>query len=435
MANMEDVKTAVGESNFVVLAANYSSNFDCFIDPKNALLRFVAHDLNLVFRQVGVKIESVATADQYVQLSDKTLWLLISRNMTIPVYVMKVGNEQDHTKLSWFLWPAMEIRQAAFDWFTQAAESISIEKIGKYFRCVNPAAIGDLLKKADGVTPEWYYKDKVIESQDKEVKRVAVSGETNEIGTGIPEDMVDELVEKVSICTRGTMKVILNALNHVILDWLIVKRKPVNLGFATIAPIPYRSNWKPALLRFYPNSASVFARRKQDVEPFAESIGLMYALLSRELLSINPTMNTCEWTIEITPGRMFNEASIEAEQQRISAKGPSHYSSYIAHEISKNRSVILELYRRYIEGSMRAFAKFSEVGGRDSQVLLPCSWGGQSHQRRLESATADLAIDRPVDWEKPKLTSLIEDTVRSLPALSDVRQQVAELRNTREDDE
>jgi hypothetical protein len=40
-----------------------------------------------------------------------------------------------------------------------------------------------------------------------------------------------------------------------------------------------------------------------------------------------------------------------------------------------------------------------------------------------------------VDWEKPSLRSLIEETIRELPPMSDVRQQVAELRIAGEDDE
>ncbi|MGW8182095.1 MAG: hypothetical protein ACWGQW_25480, partial [bacterium] len=289
------------------------------------------------------------------------------------------------------------------------------------------------MEKADGVTPEWYYKDKEVKSQSMDVKRVPSTKEVHEIGTGIPESFIEELVDKVSLCSPGTMKIILNALNQVVLEHLIVKRKPVNLGFATIAPLPYRENWMPALLKFFPNSAHVFNRNKCDVETFAESIGLTQAFLSRELLSINPEQNTCDWKLEITPGKSFIKASTEAEQHRIAAAGPNKYSDYIAYEISKHRAVILELYRRYIEGSMRAFAKFSEVAGRDSRALLPCTWAGQSHQARLQSASADLAISPPVDWEKPSLRSLIEETIRELPPMSDVRQQVAELRLAGED--
>ena len=370
----------------------------------------------------------------YVQLSDKTLWLLESRRHVLPVYVMKVALEDDQDDLSWFLWPAMDFREHAFKWFERAVKSICDSKNGKYWICKDPNKIPELMSKAEGVTPEFYYKDRDV-NQEEAVKRVkdATSEDLKLVG-GISENFIDEVVEKASIANTPTMKIILDAVVQTVMEWLVVKHRPVNLGFAVLQPLPYRANWKPALLRFFPQSGNVFSRSEYETEGFADSIGLMAAFLSRELLSIKKEFNTCEWTIEIVPTKLWWDATNQAEETRISQLGPRKYSDYIANEISKARKSILAVYRDYILRSMRPFAVFSQMAEKDTRVLLPSSRTGKADQRRLESAHADLVLDSPVDWEKPSLKSLVEQQVREVSQVSDVRQQSAELRLSGEDD-
>lgn len=370
---------------------------------------------------------------KYVQVSDKTLWLLQSRSMVLPVYVMKVSIDGNGDEFFWFIWPAMEFREFAYRWFIEAMKAICDVQVGKYWRCPDPTKISDMLEKAEGVTPEFYYRDNQSED-DKAPTRVTISGETVEITPGIQEEFIDALVERTALTSKPTMKVILNALNQVILEWLIVKRKPVNIGFATIVPLPYRENWKAALLRFFPKAANIFSRKEGEIESYAEEVGLMSAFLSKELLSIDKERNTCEWKLEIHPNKLFTETSKQAENTKIGQLSGAKYSDSIAYEIAKSRKVILTLFRYYVERSMRPFASFSKVANRDGKVLLPCTWGGQSNQKRLESAHSDLVLTGTVDWKKPSIKSLVAETVRDMPDVSDARQQSAELRIAREDD-
>lgn len=354
--------------------------------------------------------------------------------MVLPCYVMKVSKEGDGDEFFWFIWPAMEFREYAHRWFREAMKSICDMQVGTYWRCPDPSKLQNLLERAEGVTPDWYYQDTEV-GEPKAPQRIKNVGKEKEIPTGINDALVDELVERTKISNKPTMKLILNALNQIVIEWLTVKRQPVNLGFATVVPVPYRENWQAALLRFFPKAANIFSRNESDVETYAEEVGLMSAFLSKELLSIDKEFNTCEWKLEVIANKLFTDANWMAETTRISQQGPYKYSDGIAYEIASGRKVILGLFRRYVERSMRPFAEFRQVGGRDSKVLLPCTWGGQSHQKRLESAHSDLVHTCTVDWKKPSLKSLVEEAVRSMPDVSDVRQQSAELRVSRPDDE
>lgn len=364
----------------------------------------------------------------FQKVGDKELWLLQREDYCIPAFVQHVTCEAMPD--AFLVWPAVELMFDPMTKFYSDLEWRSVGRNGRQLLFRNRDVLEASIKKASGVTPEFYYrwdkqpiKDEEDEDQSIEIDRLETAP------SGDDDRFLREVLKQTQIVDIGTLKIIWNAIGQQALRWLLVRRKPINLGFCTIFAIPYRRNWKSILMKTFPRSYSCFTRRETDMEGAMDRMGISRAFICKELMQMDGKKHWCSWKLELIENKVWLQTVENVELQRLNA-GKAAYADFIARSIGTLRQLIAIAYRNFICGAGSPSAKFREGGNPGEQILVPTTRRGGISAKEMARSSGDICCDTSLDWKKPRLQSLIDDEIGKVSKLPIAEHQVAQLRIT-----
>lgn len=132
----------------------------------------------------------------------------------------------------------MAFQASANAWFSEAG----LEKFAEFW-VLGGEVMPDCMVKAPGVTPAYY----LPATHQEEAPEV------------IDDDFPMEVWRASGVSDRAVFLAVWTALITTIPKWLVTRRKPVNLGFFTLAAVPLRAAWKTHVLARLPTIGALLS--------------------------------------------------------------------------------------------------------------------------------------------------------------------------------
>lgn len=319
----------------------------------------------------------------------------------------------------------MRFRYPVFKRFSEIIETRSVAKAGDKVFFDSFDTIEVMMEKAEGVTPEHYYvwECRANELQPEEERLVF-----NEVPTTIDEKFLREVVARTQILGLPELKLLWAAIVQVAMHWMIVERKPVNFGFATIFAVPYRSNWKSILLGAFPNAYRCYNRAVSKQQQALDEMGITRAFQWSELLAVQRSKdNSCQWKIETITNSVWDRATEAAERKRV-AWGRAAYAKWIGKTLQRQRRLAAAAFGRFICGSAIPSGQVLDAPGSGGQIIIPFTPKGGITPKAAWSSFTGIMCDVSDTDEKPLITSAIEREVAEMSRMPDLQSQPFKLR-------
>ncbi len=129
---------------------------------------------------------------------------------------------------------------------------------------------------------------------------------------------------------------------------LAVERKPLDLGFVEVIPVPWRQNWKDALLAKFRQPFTRLQRRdlhRADEELAAR--GFHEAMTGTLLLAIDRHRKFIRWTVECIPSDELTSSIDEHEAARKEKFGDLDYTASFMEDLKNYIPDALRIMARY----------------------------------------------------------------------------------------
>lgn len=356
-------------------------------------------------------------------ISDKVIWIVKNSTNRLPFYVERaIVNEKQRVIVS----PAMFYTHPKIQWAAKMLDPRAEYQAGDSY-IMTETMLSQVAQKVEGITPELHHVWKGQRSM-KPGKR-EMKGEVMLSDDDLHEEFLKEIVSRTQIVSLPSMKVIWRAFIQTSLQWLLVKRKPINLGFMHAFAVPYRENWKSILMRGFPKAYRCFAQTtKEEEEKEMVITGLIDAFYGKELLEVVPTANHVHWKVEGVPTRLWDTSVKVSENSRI-AIGKTDYHDFIASSIKRVLPYIKDAFRYFVCRSVAPSARLLRVDDSDRPIIFPYTPKGGVRPRSQSRSSGDICYSsNTVDNKKPKLTSIAEEEIEQVSRLRTVRSKVSDVR-------
>lgn len=159
--------------------------------------------------------------------------------------------------------------------------------------------------------------------------------------------------------------------NHM-LDWLVMKEKPVDLGFMKLHPTHYRQNWKPLLLGRFPKfGIAIHKLVDPELKYMLHKIGFLEALLGMDILAMHHGRHYLYRNVEIELGRTWLRSVRDVEVERRRRLGVFLYAQHSMDSVRRGLPTMLRLYRQWLAHIARPSVKDLPGGRRGKFRMVP----------------------------------------------------------------
>ncbi len=151
---------------------------------------------------------------------------------------------------------------------------------------------------------------------------------------------------------------------------LAVERKPLDLGFVKITPLPWRQNWKEALQSRFTLAFSVFRRSSKGQNVYQRAAVKFHdAMKAAHLLAIDRHRNFIHWSIEFIPAWELTRKLDEHEYARKMKLGDVDYTIRFMEELPGYLPDALKIFAWH--NGRSAIPEADVPGGPLSKILRP----------------------------------------------------------------
>lgn len=215
-----------------------------------------------------------------------------------------------------------------------------------------------------------------------------------------------------NVFTETQLKVFWPLLCQAALEWMVVERKSVDLGFLNLHPCPYRANWKAILLAVFERlGPALWLKSRVEKEAIIKAAGLHAFLMRGELMAVSQGKGILVWGVETEVKRAWYKAVFSYETLILRVKGPYDYCRYAARQINDRfRETMLRCYYRYLyQVSFPVGSVFkSRLGG--GQTLRPRIPKGRVRPVGIRSVPTSRVVPRtPEDVSPNDSVSLVSE--------------------------
>lgn len=247
-------------------------------------------------------------------LEDRELWAVRIQDRQLPVYVVP-GKTKDNLPC-WLVTPACGLQVDQMIWLEQTMEAVTHFRVDGGW-LARPARAEVVMTKCKGITPVYYLKWEGATLPPPEADpEPEKSKETTKF--------VRYVCNKFGISDMAGAQLLWLRFTQAAVNWMIIERKSLDLNFAVLDAVPYRSNWKQILAAKFPNFG-VIAR--QSDPKFKESLAMTFfgeQMELPEMAAINES-GTFSWTLSVTPKRQFVDHVQSFERRQLDSKGQAWY--------------------------------------------------------------------------------------------------------------
>lgn len=223
--------------------------------------------------------------------------------------------------------------------------------------------------KAPGVTPECYRHWPGVETRVPTAFQVQVQASDEPEPENEAGRFLDYVHRKTGI-SRKLIKMAWWAMAEAAPEWLLTEHKPIDLGYATIYPIPYRADWKDLLLLKDTTIGPVFKLPQEDRDRELAMRGYPAHMWNGDLMAVNLLTHRFYWTLEIVPNKTFEQRSEQVEITQVKF-GSNRYVERYEAILAKLLPSILSVFGSWLSKIALPIAKIREGRSSGTRRLAP----------------------------------------------------------------
>lgn len=216
--------------------------------------------------------------------------------------------------------------------------------------------------------------------------------------------------------------------------WLLVKEKPVDLGFMKLHPSSYRQNWMLVVLSRFPKLGQAISHLSEpELSYILHKSGFMEALLSLDLLAVNNRWEYCYRQVEVEMTKHWWKSVELVERNRIKNLGRFNYANHVMDSVRRGLKGTIQRYRRWLAHIARPSGR--HVPGIKAGAFRIIARKGNP---RRQIHGAEKFLDAVVPNKLPAFTAAslsqgVFEAPETMPTLPDLQPPVAQLRTDRRD--
>lgn len=395
----------------------------------------------------------VATANLQ-DIGDKQLWGYFAEGICIPVFMQPYQDGAEGMKY-WLVWPAVALDGPQTEYFYMTVDKYAVGRHDRYLIFELEDDMSVWFRKIEGYTPERYltWSDKTAAATQE---RIAVDLNKVEFGSANEADkFLQAVIRRTRLLSLPQMRLLWNSINQVIMQWILIEKRPVTFQFGTVGPVPYRANWKSVILSKFKKSYSVVKdwrgrdprKTTKDVLEQMQKYGLIDALFGQELLSVmgkaktkgvarmrfgHPEHgdHTIEWNLEVVPSHTYREKMLQQEQTRMNHRGKAQYAIGIGEFIARARYFILTAFSDYVVRSSQSYGQLAPSA--HGYHIIPHTRTGGIDARPAATLTEDIISSAEDPFANTRLRPIGSGEAVPMRPVSDFRPSSRHLRKARE---
>lgn len=360
---------------------------------------------------------------RYVKDGDTELWAVKNADWALPVFCHPISSEGQPMFL------------------VQVADSISHEQFMALDGVMKPFPVaGDkwmcprdefskFASKAQGITPSAY----VVWNGNPSGPDII------EVDESIPiQEGSDRFIEWVwsnykPTSNKASLLIAWVALKNAMLEWVLIKKHPLPLGFCTITAIPFRANWKHFLDVKFGHMDSAFKEPPEKRDAILAQTDWDDHLLDTAQIAMSLQDMHIYWTLEVAPEGPFIDRVKDYESTIRIKNGDVGYANYFKNLIARVKGTIADVYSSYVVERSRPVAKLG-LGIRGSgQTLLPHN--APSRMVPNHPTGGRIPANLLLDPEgKPLQPELVGGEVEHMPDVSRLQREIPYVRQGGRDD-
>lgn len=280
----------------------------------------------------------------YLNHKDTELWIISGDTWTIPVkcrYCEVNGTEYLHA------FPAVALGFAQSSSLETVLKILGGEIQVRAGWAVPAEAMRQRFKKADGITPEFYFMwNGETKAPSEEQIDVTVKERKAKLNCS---DFIKH-VAATSGMDQSTLTLAWIAITQQIPGWLL-SGNTLNLGFSRLIAVPYRKNWKEILLTRYPTlKKALMIKSPKRLLSMAFTAASRMVRMSELTESHERRGRTVfSWTIEVLHDSDWEKTCDQVEGDAAARLGPLAYVKRWANRVAHIEDSIYEVLAEHVE--------------------------------------------------------------------------------------
>lgn len=374
---------------------------------------------------------------------DKQLWAFTVGEISLPVFIQPFEDPQSGHKVK-LVWPAIDLDATAYEYFYSTIDRFAVCRSEQYFIFDANDDMTEWFTKCDGVTPTRYLKWSA-KTQEEVRDQIAADLAAYNFGDSSDDQFLLAVIRRTQMLNLPQMKVLWNAINHVALKWMCIDKRPISFAFGTIAPLPYRVNWKSVLLFGFRHSFSCFYKKSVSEKPCVARVdhldamknyGLLDGFFGRELMEVKGKArkhhlgeHTVGWSLEIIESRKFTELVDQVELNRLRKVGKVAYANSIGPFIARARHYVVAAYRQYVLRSAQPFCRLAKNNFSSGYFIVPHTAKGGIDYKVAVSTAGHIQCDTGNPFSNTAFRTLSTGAAWTMRPVRPIRPKEVDVRN------
>lgn len=233
------------------------------------------------------------------------------------------------------------------------------------------------------------------------------------------------------VASYEQLAILYPALCQAAMEWLLVEKQSVDLGFIILHPQPHRANWKQMMAAMFPTlGPTLLGKSRLIKDSLLTSTGFITKLLSGELLAIARGRYVV-WGIETEVKRSWWKAMFRHESAKLSALGSVDYAAATARAIVKLRPKIVNVYLSFLRQVSYPCGKIQQSRAHRRGFIVPFVPKGRVRPVAVSDIPVAAVLPRdPAQLVTPKLADVVFEDA-GVPPVPDLQQGAHDLRFSR----
>ena len=149
-------------------------------------------------------------------------------------------------------------------------------------------------------------------------------------------------IAETGVISLPQMKLVWEVMQEKMLDQLVNEQESIDLGFAELYPIPYRTNWKNGLFDEFKNLGQELQGKGHDAcVEVAKDRGLWAEMSNTRLLAFKN--DHIYWGLEVAPKKLWWRNTIKAEKNKRANLSATDYCRHVAKTIYKLKGKLIDV--------------------------------------------------------------------------------------------
>lgn len=173
--------------------------------------------------------------------------------------------------------------------------------------------------------------------------------------------------------TFGELVVLWRMIGNHAMHWMINKEKPVEFGFLTLHPVPFRPGWRTLVNEWVPGVISALRRIASAVRKrcHANNSNFPGIMADERLLAINPKTRCIHRFVEVTMGKLWWKNVDRRERKRRATLGPHGYAKAVEASVGRATESAYALLVETLATSSRPCGKLVDRERAGRVELVP----------------------------------------------------------------